>query len=87
MVILLVTPSPLIQAERLQARGDDEEHVARPLVLAAREEPEGRRLADHVVLNDSADRAGGRAAGYDCCLPRLLTRRAEGVTWSTAEAR
>lgn len=63
VVVLLVAPSSEAQAERLRARGDDEEHVARRLELAAREEAEGRRIADHVVVNDSADRAVGELLG------------------------
>ena len=57
VVVLLVAPSPEAQAERLRARGDDEEHVARRLELAGREEAEGRQIADHVVVNESPDRA------------------------------
>ncbi|HEX6476746.1 MAG TPA: guanylate kinase [Acidimicrobiales bacterium] len=63
VVVLLVAPSTEAQAERLRARGDDEEHVSRRLELAAREEAEGRRIADHVVVNDSADRAVGELLG------------------------
>ena len=63
VVVLLVAPSAEAQAERLRARGDDEEHVARRLERAAREEAEGRQIADHVVVNDSADRAVGELLG------------------------
>jgi guanylate kinase len=63
VIVLLAAPSPETQAERLRARGDDEEHVARRLALAAREEAEGRRIADHVVVNDSADQAVGELLG------------------------
>ena len=63
VVILLVAPSPGVQAERLRSRGDDQEHVARRLELAAREEAAGRQLADHVVVNDSTDRAVGELLG------------------------
>jgi guanylate kinase len=63
VVVLLVAPSPEAQAERLRARGDDDEHVARRLELAAREEAEGRRIADHVVVNDSTDQAVAEVLG------------------------
>jgi guanylate kinase len=63
VVVLLVAPSPEDQAERLRARGDDDEHVARRLELAAREEAEGRQIADHVVVNDSTERAVGELLG------------------------
>ena len=63
VVVLLVAPSPEAQAERLRARGDDDEHVARRLELAAREEAEGRQIVDHVVVNDSAERAVGELLG------------------------
>ena len=35
-VILLLPPSPEVQAERLAARGDDEEHIAAPGGAGAR---------------------------------------------------
>lgn len=57
VVVLLVAPSPEVQRERLRDRGDDDEHVTRRLELAAQEEAEGRQIADHVVVNDSTDRA------------------------------
>jgi len=63
VIVLLVAPAVEAQAERLRARGDDEEHVARRLELAAREEAEGRRLADHVVVNGSVDQAVSELLG------------------------
>lgn len=63
VVVLLVAPSPEAQAERLRARGDDEEHAARRLELGSREEAEGRQIADHVVVNDTTDRAVGEVLG------------------------
>ena len=63
VVVLLVAPSSEAQAERLRARGDDDEHVAHRLQLAVREEAEGRQIADHVVVNDEADQAVGDLLG------------------------
>ena len=63
VVVLVVAPSTEVQAERLRGRGDDEDHVASRLELAAREEAEGRQIADHLVVNDSTDRAVGELLG------------------------
>ncbi len=63
VVVLLIAPSLEAQTDRLRARGDDEEHVARRLELGAREEAEGRLIADHVVVNDDPDRAVGELLG------------------------
>jgi len=56
-LILLLPPSPAIQAERLRARGDDEDHVALRLAEGAEEERAGRGLADHVVVNETIAQA------------------------------
>ena len=56
-LVLLLPPSPEVQAERLRARGDDEAHVARRLAEGAEEERQGRRLADAVVVNDTVAQA------------------------------
>jgi guanylate kinase len=63
LVVLLVPPSPEVQAERLRARGDDESHVARRLAKGRHEERLGRQLADHVVVNDEVERAVADVAG------------------------
>ncbi len=57
VVILVVAPSRRVQEERLRRRGDDEATIARRLAEAEREEVMGRRLADHVVVNDDLGRA------------------------------
>jgi len=56
-LILLLPPSPDVQADRLRGRGDDEAHVARRLAEGAEEERAGRRIADHVVVNDTVAQA------------------------------
>ncbi len=63
VVLLVVAPSVEAQAQRMRARGDDEEHIAQRLALGAREEEVGRRLADAVIVNDDLDRAVEEAAG------------------------
>lgn len=63
VVVLVVPPSPAVQASRLRARGDSEEQVARRLSLGESEEAEGRALADHVVVNDDLERATAQLAG------------------------
>lgn len=60
LVILLVAPSLEVQAARLRSRGDNEAHVKARLELGAREEQEGRQLADYVVVNDDLERTVGQ---------------------------
>lgn len=63
VLILIVAPSVEDQADRLRIRGDDEAAVARRLEVGAREEDLGRRIADHVVVNDDVTRAAAEVAG------------------------
>lgn len=62
LLILLVPPSADVQAERMRARGDDEASIANRLRLGALEGELGRRIADHVVVNDDIDRAAREVA-------------------------
>jgi len=79
-VILLLPPSPEVQAERLAARGDDEEHVRRRVALGRSEIERGRKIAAHTVVNDDLERAvaelaaiveGTRAAAPRAAHPNL----------------
>jgi guanylate kinase len=63
IMILVVPPSAEVQAARMRARGDDDDHVSRRLAVAAEEEAAGRRLAQHVVVNDQLDAAVSEVAG------------------------
>jgi guanylate kinase len=63
VLILIVAPSPEAQEERLRGRGDDEESIARRLVVGAGEERLGRSIADFVVVNDDLNRAAQEVAG------------------------
>lgn len=63
VVILVVAPSADVQADRMRARGDGEDHVAARVALGLEEERKGRALADHVVVNDDLDRAVEEVAG------------------------
>lgn len=56
-VILLLPPSDETQAERLAARGDDEEHIRRRVQLGRTEVERGARIAAHTVVNDDLERA------------------------------
>ncbi len=56
-LILLLPPSPEVQAERLRARGDAEAHVALRLAEGTEEERVGRRIAHHVVINQTIAQA------------------------------
>ena len=63
LLVLLVPPSPEVQAERLRHRGDSEEEVQRRLAKGREEERLGRSLTPHVVVNDDLERALGEVAG------------------------
>ena len=63
LIVLLLPPSPAVQAERLRRRGDDEAEVARRLETGAREERVGRALTPFVVVNDDVDKAVAEVAG------------------------
>jgi guanylate kinase len=56
-VILVLPPSDAVQAERLAARGDDEEHIRRRVELGRTEIEHGAKIAAHTVLNDDLERA------------------------------
>lgn len=63
-LLLLVVPPDREELERrLRGRGDSEQDVARRLALADLEIDQGRRVADHVVVNDDLDRAAREVAG------------------------
>jgi len=62
-MVLVVPPSPSVLAERMRARGDDEQHVAERVARAREEESAGRRLAHHVVVNDDLERSVEEMAG------------------------
>lgn len=63
ILVLVVAPSRSEQEERLRERGDDDDSIAARLALGAAEEELGRRLADHVVVNDDVERAAQEVAG------------------------
>jgi guanylate kinase len=63
LIVLLLPPSPAVQAERLRRRGDDEAEVERRLEKGAREEKVGRALTPFVVVNDAVDQAVAEVAG------------------------
>ena len=62
-VILLLPPSPEVQAERLAARGDDEEHIRRRVDLGRSEVERGAKIAAHTVVNDDLEQALSQLAG------------------------
>ena len=63
VLIMLVAPARDIYEARMRARGDSEEQIQRRLEIGAREEAEGRKIADYVVVNDDLGRAVGEVAG------------------------
>ncbi len=58
-VILLLPPSPEVQAQRLAARGDSEEHIRRRVDLGRIEEERGAEIAQYTVVNDDLHQALG----------------------------
>jgi guanylate kinase len=58
-VILLLPPSLEAQAERLAARGDSQEHIARRVEVGRAEVERGREIAAYTVVNDDLRRAVG----------------------------
>jgi guanylate kinase len=56
-VILLLPPSPAVQAERLAARGDSAEHIARRVELGRSEVERATKIAAHTVVNDDLGQA------------------------------
>lgn len=56
VLIFVLPPSRDEQQARLTGRGDAPDKVLERLRKAEDEEPEGRRLADHVVVNDDLHR-------------------------------
>ena len=61
-VILLLPPSPEVQAARLAARGDDEEHIRRRVEKGRYEAERGAEIAAFTVVNDDLRQALGELA-------------------------
>ncbi len=57
LLFFVLPPSRPEQERRLRGRGDTPEKVAERVAKAECEEPVGRALADHLVVNDDLDRA------------------------------
>lgn len=62
VLILIVAPSVEIQEQRLRGRGDSDDSVRRRIEVGRDEEMLGRRIADHVVVNDEVNRAAAEVA-------------------------
>jgi guanylate kinase len=56
VLIFVLPPSRDEQARRLRGRGDPDHQVDQRVRKAEEEEPIGRALADHIVVNDDLDR-------------------------------
>jgi len=67
VVILLVPPSPEVQRERLQGRGDDPAAMDRRVAKGIEEVAGLRLFCDHEVVNDEIDRAVAELAAIVEC--------------------
>jgi guanylate kinase len=63
VLIFVEPPSRAHQEARLRSRGDSEENIAKRLHKAETEEAEGHTIADHIVINDTLERAVAEVAG------------------------
>ena len=63
LFVLLLPPTPEIQAERLRGRGEDAATIAARLAVGREEEARGRRIADAIVVNADVERAVAQVAG------------------------
>jgi guanylate kinase len=61
-VILLLPPSDEVQAARLAARGDDEEHIAQRVAKGRKERERGSQIAAYTVVNDDLRQARAELA-------------------------
>ena len=55
LLVFVLPPSRAEQRRRLVARGDPPEKVRARLKKAEDEEPVGRAMSDHIVVNDDLD--------------------------------
>lgn len=63
VLVFVAPPSEEALRDRMLARGDDPDAVARRLELGREELRSGPAMADHVVVNDDAERAAAELAG------------------------
>jgi guanylate kinase len=73
VVVMVVPPSPEVQAARLEGRGDGPDAVAARLELGREEMARGALLAHHTVVNDDLEKAVAEVAGI------IAGYRAEGA--------
>lgn len=63
VLIFVEPPTRQHQERRLRSRGDSEENIEKRLRKAEAEEQIGREIADHIVINDTLERAVSEVAG------------------------
>ena len=69
VLVLLLPPSPEVQAERLRMRGEDPETIAARLAVGRAEELRGSQIADAIVVNDDIERAVAEVGSILAALP------------------
>ena len=57
IAVFVTTPTPEVQEQRLRARGDAEDMIAKRLAKAAEEDRIARQMGAHVVVNDDLTQA------------------------------
>ncbi len=63
VLIFVEPPSRAHQEARLRSRGDSEENIEKRLRKAEAEELVGHEIANHIVINDTVERAVAEVAG------------------------
>lgn len=81
IVILLVPPSVEVQRERLAKRGDSAERIEARVVKGELEMRQGRKIADHIVINDDLDTAVAAIADI-VSKSRAAAKSADGPNFS-----
>jgi guanylate kinase len=72
--VMLIPPSVEAQVERLRARGDTEDHIAKRVALGEREIAEAGDVVDATIVNDDLDQAVSDLAAIVAAARRRFAR-------------